>query len=95
MTPSAIILALVACSGSPPPTPTIDTVVDSPTETAVVDTPPDETELPGGLNGTAPEAAIALPDFQARNEHNELRDRSALLGHPTVMWFFPATNTPG
>ncbi len=50
---------------------------------------------PSQLYGTVPESPVALPEFQALNEHSELRDRSALLGHPTVMWFFPLSGTPG
>ena len=47
------------------------------------------------LNGTQPAAAKALPDFQALNFDTSERTQAALLGQPTILWFFPFAGTPG
>lgn len=47
------------------------------------------------LHGTAPAAPIAAPEFAATGRDGTPRDRSALLGHPTVLWFYPAAGTGG
>ena len=47
------------------------------------------------LNGTQPAAAKALPDFQALNFDASERTQAALLGQPTILWFFPFAGTPG
>lgn len=54
-----------------------------------------ETGLPSGLIGVAPDEPVPAPEFVATNYDNTLRDRDALLGHPTVMWFYPAAGTSG
>ncbi len=36
-----------------------------------------------------------LIDFSAVNHAGEPRDRSHLLGHPSVLWFYPMADTPG
>lgn len=51
--------------------------------------------LPAGLIGQPPAAPRALPDFQATNRDGGARAREDLLGHPTVMWFYPAAATAG
>lgn len=35
------------------------------------------------------------PEFSATNSDGAARDREDLLGHPTVMWFYPAAATAG
>ena len=47
------------------------------------------------LFGTPPPHPLAAPEFKATNRDGSLRERSALLGRPTVLWFFPAANTAG
>ena len=48
------------------------------------------------LHGTRPASAVPLiPDFRATNHDGTARTRDALVGAPTVMWFFPAANTGG
>lgn len=51
--------------------------------------------LPDGLNGTPPAEAVSLPTFAARNQYGEDRSEADLLGHPTVLWFYPAAGTYG
>lgn len=47
------------------------------------------------LNGTIPPADVAAPDFTATNYTGDPRTRADLLGHRTVMWFYPAAFTGG
>ena len=51
--------------------------------------------LPTGLYGHAPAAPIAAPPFTATNRDGAPRGPDALLGHPTVLWFYPAAATAG
>lgn len=48
-----------------------------------------------GLNGTAPASDVPPPDFTATNMDGAARTQADLLGHPTVMWFYPAAATAG
>ena len=48
-----------------------------------------------GLNGAAPSGDTSLPTFTAQNMDGSPRTRDDLLGHPTVMWFYPLANTGG
>jgi len=47
------------------------------------------------LHGERPAAPIPVPDFKALDQHGQPRTKEALLGHPTVMWFYPAAATAG
>ena len=47
------------------------------------------------FNGTVPASPAALPEFAATNSDGSGRAREDLLGHPTVMWFYPAAATAG
>ncbi len=47
------------------------------------------------LNGSVPDEALPAPDFAATNMDGAARDREDVLGHPTVMWFYPAAGTAG
>lgn len=58
------------------------------------DSQPDS-ELPAELNGTPPENPVPAPEFEALNMDNTGRSRDNLIGHPIVMWFYPAANTSG
>jgi hypothetical protein len=73
-------------------------ITETPQETASAsDTtvPPTDTPSEVTLHGTRPPQALAAPDFLAHNHDGALRAREHLIGQPTVMWFFPATGTPG
>jgi hypothetical protein len=50
---------------------------------------------PDELNGSVPDEALAAPEFVATNRDGGARSREDLLGHPTVMWFYPAAATAG
>jgi hypothetical protein len=47
------------------------------------------------LNGTLPPQPLAAPHFTARNRDDTPRTRPDLIGHPTVIWFYPKANTSG
>ena len=55
----------------------------------------DPVDVPSGTNGTIPPVALIAPDFQATNRDGGARDREDLLGHPTIIWFYPAAGTYG
>lgn len=47
------------------------------------------------LNGTPPGEALALTEFTATNMDGSPRSGVDLVGHPTIMWFYPAAATGG
>ncbi len=53
-------------------------------------TPPPAEEL----HGSAPSQPLAVPSFEATNSDGSPRGTPDLLGHPTVLWFFPYAGTP-
>ena len=55
----------------------------------------DPVDVPSGTNGTIPSEALEAPEFSATNRDGGARDREDLLGHPTIMWFYPAAGTYG
>jgi len=99
------VLLLTACGPSPTPDTTNgddddDVTVgdddDDPTDTDTdTDTDTTTTTLTGEYNGTLPPIEIAAPDFAAVNRDGSARSKADLLGHPTVLWFFPFAGTPG
>ncbi len=62
---------------------------------ATGDTDSGDTDLPTELNGTPPASPVPLPTFSARNQLGEPRTEADLVGHPTVLWFYPAAGTYG
>lgn len=80
-----IILSLLfACSSGK------DTV--DPTATQVIE---ENEVVQGDLNGNFPAENIPAPDFSAINYDGSQRNKDALIGHPTVIWFFPRAQTYG
>ena len=73
-----------------------DTAVETDTDTDTdADTDTDtDTDL-SGLNGTEPAAPVSAPDFNATNYDGTPRSKPDLIGHPTVLWFFPFADSPG
>ena len=47
------------------------------------------------LNGSYPAAELPPPDFVATAHNGQTRSKDDLLGHVTVMWFYPAASTGG
>jgi hypothetical protein len=69
---------------------TADTVTTRDTGHPPLDTGPFK------LTGTVPPVALAAIDFTGvLNEKGEERTKADLLGHPTVLWFYPAAETGG
>lgn len=54
-----------------------------------------DTGLPADLHGTVPDAATPAPEFSVLNQDEQVRTRDDLLGHPTIVWFYPAAGTSG
>jgi cytochrome oxidase Cu insertion factor (SCO1/SenC/PrrC family) len=78
-----ILLALAGCSAAKSPTadaPSVEAPADSGLAT---------------LHGQRLAAPRALPEFNAVANDGTPRTREDLLGHPTVVWFFPVAGTPG
>jgi len=46
------------------------------------------------LHGQAPAQPLGVPTFEALNSDGATRSTPDLLGHPTVLWFFPYAGTP-
>lgn len=104
MRPMILLLVATACQRAPTDPPVTPSGPDSATDSVAVDSDPVDTPadtvdsdagLPAGLNGVAPAQPLHLPDFVATNSDGGLRGPDDLRGHPTVVWFFPAANTPG
>jgi peroxiredoxin len=55
----------------------------------------DNTVQQSELNGSLVEETIPAPDFMALNHDGTERSKADFLGKPTVIWFYPAANTPG
>ena len=57
------------------------------------------TEIPSedlaGLIGKAPQSPVGLPTFEVLNLDASPRTQADLLGHRSVIWFYPFANTPG
>ena len=70
-----------------------DSVADSasPQDTAA----PFDTGVYDQLNGALPDEPLGLPVFEATAQNGELRSQEHLLGHPSVIWFYPLANTSG
>lgn len=83
------LLLAAACSS---PDPKGDARADTAGDTAS-DTAGDA--LPDGLHGVPPADPVALPSFAARNQLGEPRAEVDLIGHPSVLWFYPAAGTAG
>jgi hypothetical protein len=87
--PSGATTTTTTTASSPPtgttPTPGTDETTPTPTDTA-----------PLVLNGTVPPAALPVPAFSdVVNQDALARTQADLVGHPTVMWFYPAAATAG
>lgn len=87
-------LLFVAACAPDPGAPLKDTDL---TSDSAVDTDTGEPVDTSGLelHGTTPEEALPLPDFTATNMDGSSRTGVDLVGHPTIVWFYPAAATGG
>ena len=95
----APLALLVGCSATPIDT---DPVATGPRWSTHGDTDPtidtDSTTVPATaeLTGTVPGSPLPPPTFASvRNLDGAARTPADLVGHPTVMWFYPAAGTGG
>ena len=92
---------LLACtdpapSNNPAADADVDTDTDSDADTdADTDTDTDTDTGVYVFNGTVPDSRIPAPEFEARNMDGSTRSRPDLIGHPTVVWFYPAAASSG
>ena len=78
------LFSLLACSTKSHPDPDATVVLD------------EETTLEQSeLNWTLVTETIPAPEFTALNQEGIERTRADFMGRPTVIWFYPAANTPG
>lgn len=83
---------LLACAGKPVDVDTAPVDADTDTDT---DTDADADTGTYTFNGTVPDTTIPVPEFTAQNMDGSLRSKADLIGHPTVVWFYPAAMTSG
>lgn len=88
---NVLLPLMFACATGTRPTTPLSSTGTASTEATAAAAPP----LPAGLIGQPPAAPRALPEFQATNRDGAARRREDLLGHPTVIWFYPAAATAG
>jgi cytochrome oxidase Cu insertion factor (SCO1/SenC/PrrC family) len=86
----ASALVLAACSGKPAAPEAPEAVTTAATEPAA-----DAPAAQAALHGERLSPPTDIPAFAALSHDGTPRSREDLLGHPTVMWFFPAAGTPG
>ncbi|MSQ02630.1 MAG: hypothetical protein EXR71_12200 [Myxococcales bacterium] len=88
------LLSLLACtSGAPVADGDTQPIADSGNSDDSGDGTPVDTDLE--LNGTWATNRAPAPDFVATNRDKSGRSRVDLIGHPTVVWFYPAAGTSG
>ena len=82
------IFTLIACSTS--------SKTDTESRAIPSDDPVGENSIEQSeLNGTLITEVIPAPEFQVFNQDGLERTKTNLEGKPTVLWFYPAANTPG
>ena len=88
---------LLACTDpAPSHNPAADADVDTDTDSdADSDSDADTDTGVYVFNGTVPDSVIPAPEFEAQNTDGSTRSRPDLIGHPTVIWFYPAATTSG
>ncbi|MDP2308928.1 MAG: hypothetical protein Q8P18_23095 [Pseudomonadota bacterium] len=97
-----LLLLLFACAG-PGSSDSVSSDKDTSADTSQVsdsgdadtDTDTDTDTDVQELYGTPPASPVGLPTFTAHNQYGEARSEADLLGHPTVLWFYPAAGTYG
>jgi hypothetical protein len=109
MTRALLLVLAVGCSGGKDDTSDLaetdtdtdtDSDADSDSDTdsdsdSDTDTDTGTMVLPDGLHGTPPDSPLAAPEFTATAMDGTPRSQPDLVGHPTVLWFYPAAGTGG
>lgn len=94
----ALLLSLplaltLACGEDDPKDDTQST--DSTPEDTQGDTELFDTGHYGELNGERPDEFLDLPEFTATAMTGDQRTQEHLVGHPSVLWFYPIADTAG
>ena len=94
------LMALVGCASDGTSTPGADgAAVAADGALASADATPGggsaDAAAPPMLHGTPPLSPMTAPEFTVLNRDGTERTRESLLGHRTVMWFYPAAYTSG
>ena len=76
-------------------TSTASTATTSTGGTTFTDVTTVDPSLQDQLNGVIPGFELSAPSFAATNMDGTSRGRADLMGHPTVLWFYPLAETPG
>lgn len=90
-----MMMFLLACAAHAPPVDSAAASADTSTDTNLGDTADSAEPTPEGLHGVAPEEPVPVPEFSATNRDGAPRSSVDLVGHPTVVWFYPLANTAG
>lgn len=85
-----LLLLTLACSGTEP---NLDDSALGDGDSA--DTAGSDTSSTGTLHGATPPVLLDVPEFAAINRDGSARSQSDLVGHPTVVWFYPSAGTLG
>lgn len=72
-----------------------DSAADDSADDSAADDSGGDTGYPDGLHGDIPAENIPAPEFSATSDAGLGRSRADLMGHRTVLWFFPAAGTFG
>ena len=90
-----LLLALLSACTSDGPDGDDDTASGSPDDTQLGTGDTGPVDVPDDTHGAVPSVALEAPEFAATNRDGGARDREDLLGHPTIMWFYPAAGSYG
>ncbi len=90
-----MMILLMACAAHAPPADSAVGGTDTSTDTSGTDTDDSAEPMPDGLHGVAPTEPVPVPEFSATNRDGTARSSVDLVGHPTVVWFYPLANTAG
>ena len=90
------LLLLASCAFTEAPATASDSAADSGPLADSSDTAEGtEVDTATNLNGEWATERTPAPEFVATNRDGSARSRSDLIGHPTVIWFYPAAGTSG
>ncbi len=90
----AVLTILLALACTPGDTQETEDTQDTEDTEVVEDTDVNDVDW-DGLYGEVPSEALPAPEFAATNRDGSARSKEDLLGHPTVVWFYPMAATSG
>ena len=93
-----LMAAMLGCMPEGDSTPSADSGTAPDGSALVADAAPGGTPDAGDapmLHGSPPLSPMTAPEFTVLNRDGTTRTRANLVGHRTVMWFYPAAFTAG